>query len=119
MDTAQFKQILEEEKIALETELSAIGRKTPGVPGDWEATPEKLDVHESDDTELADKFEEFEERNAIQNQLENRLIDVKDALTKIEQGTYGICEISGEPIEEARLKANPAARTNIAHKEER
>jgi RNA polymerase-binding transcription factor DksA len=44
-----------------------------------------------------------------------RLTDVKDALAKIDAGTYGICETSGEPIEEARLRANPAARTCMHH----
>ena len=36
-------------------------------------------------------------------------------LKKIEAGTFGVCEISGEPIEEDRLDANPAARTNKAN----
>ena len=53
----------------------------------------------------------------IQNQLENRLLDVKRALEKIDNGTYGTCEVSGEQIEETRLDANPAARTSIAHKD--
>ena len=35
----------------------------------------------------------------------------------IEKGTYGICEISGQPIEAERLKANPAARTSQANQE--
>jgi RNA polymerase-binding transcription factor DksA len=32
-----------------------------------------------------------------------------EALRRIERGTYGICEISGEPIEEKRLQAIPWA----------
>ena len=47
--------------------------------------------------------------------LQARLTDVNVALGKIENGTYGICEVSGEPIEADRLEANPAARTNKAH----
>ncbi len=32
---------------------------------------------------------------------------IKDALTRIENGTYGICEECDEEISEARLKARP------------
>ena len=37
------------------------------------------------------------------------------ALQKIKAGAYGVCEISGEPIEVERLAANPAARTTLAN----
>lgn len=47
--------------------------------------------------------------------LQTRLTDVNAALGKIEAGTFGICEVSGEPIEADRLEANPAARTNKAN----
>ncbi len=50
--------------------------------------------------------------------LENRWNEVRAALKKIEAGTYGICEISGEPIEEDRLEVNPAARTCKEHMDE-
>jgi len=36
-------------------------------------------------------------------------------LKKIEDGTYGICEVGGEEIPEDRLDANPSARTCIEH----
>lgn len=32
---------------------------------------------------------------------------IKDALSRIEDGTYGVCEECGNPIEEPRLKARP------------
>ncbi len=39
---------------------------------------------------------------------ERRLIGkIKDALSRIEDGTFGICEECGEDISEARLKARP------------
>jgi Tfp pilus assembly PilM family ATPase len=43
------------------------------------------------------------------------LQEVMTALTKIEEGTYGTCEVSGDEIETDRLEANPAARTCKAH----
>lgn len=117
IDTQKYKAILEAEKDALEIKLASLGRINPENKNDWEAMPSDFDTDPADDTELGDKMEEMEEQNAVQNQLENRLVDIKRALEKIEAGTYGTCEVSGEAIEVARLDANPAARTSIAHKE--
>jgi RNA polymerase-binding protein DksA len=36
--------------------------------------------------------------------------EILDALKRIEQGTYGICEGTGKPIPKGRLEANPWAR---------
>jgi len=41
------------------------------------------------------------------------LIDVLDAIRRIEQGTFGICELTGQPIEPARLEAIPWARHSL------
>ncbi len=38
------------------------------------------------------------------------LLDVQNALQKIEEGTYGLCEGTGRPIEKKRLQAVPYAR---------
>ena len=117
MNTDVFKTLLEAEKAALEVQLARLGRKNPEVAGDWEAMPSDFDTDPADDTELGDKIEEMEAQNAVQNQLENRLVDIVRALEKIEAGTYGLCEVSGEEIESTRLNANPAARTSIANRE--
>ena len=112
----QFKEALEKEKKALEVELAGIGIKNPSN-GDWEATPDTSGGPEADENDLADRAEEFEERSSLLNTLEAKLTEVNDALDKISRGIYGICEISGEQIEETRLEANPSARTCIKHKE--
>jgi len=38
------------------------------------------------------------------------LVEIDDALSRIENGTYGICEADDEPIPKARLRAIPWAR---------
>jgi RNA polymerase-binding transcription factor DksA len=45
--------------------------------------------------------------------LEAELSDIQDALGRIDNGTYGIDEVTGEPIDPARLEAVPTARTNV------
>lgn len=115
LDTTHFKKKLEEELVTLEGELTSVGQKNPDNLKDWEAKPADLNALSSDESELADTQEEFEGNTAILKRLEVRFNDVKKALEKIGNGTYGICETSGEPIETERLEANPAARTCMKH----
>jgi RNA polymerase-binding transcription factor DksA len=115
MDTQFFKNKLLEEQARLESELASIGRINPDNPEDWEAKPTDPGEREADPNDKADMIEDYETNTAILKQLEIQLHDVKDALLRIEDGTYGICEVSGQPIEEGRLKANPTARTCIQH----
>jgi RNA polymerase-binding transcription factor DksA len=111
---AHFKQVLTDEKARLESELSNIGIKNPNVVGDWSpVVDEAIDVSTSDKNELADKFEDLEENTAISNTLETQLKEVSDALARIENGTYGIDEKTGEVIPADRLEANPSARENM------
>ncbi len=112
-DIKYFKDRLEKEKTLLEEELSTISRINPDNPSDWEATTSDMEVDSADENEVADKMEELEDNKSILNQLEPQLNEVKAALQRIEDGTYGICEISGKPIERERLEANPSARTSI------
>ncbi|MBY0538749.1 TraR/DksA C4-type zinc finger protein [Patescibacteria group bacterium] len=85
--------------------------------GDWVIRTNDIDQTETDENSQADAAEEADERIAILAELENRYRSIIHALKKMEGGTYGICEISGETIEEGRLVANPAARTCVHHME--
>jgi RNA polymerase-binding transcription factor DksA len=115
IDTNHFKNKLEEEKTKLESELASVAQKNPDNPSDWQPISVGHDIAEADENLQADAVEAFEDNTAITNSLETRYNDVKRALDKIANGTYGICEISGEEIEADRLEANPAARTCKAH----
>ena len=54
------------------------------------------------------------EVDALVGSLRDTLSDIDEALTKLDNGTYGVCEECGQPIGEARLEAMPAARLCIA-----
>ena len=45
------------------------------------------------------------------------LEEINDALKKIDEGTYGICEMCEDPIQEARLKIKPYAKYCIICRE--
>jgi len=117
-NTEHFKKLLQKELATLETELKSVGHINPDNPKDWEPSSGEVDVNASDSADIADNIESYESNTAILKQLEAQYNDVKRALDKIEKGIYGICEISGEPIEAERLEANPAARTSLAHKDQ-
>ena len=55
------------------------------------------------------------ENRALAAQLRDQLDDVERALAKLDDGTYGTCEVCGEPIGDARLEAMPATRFCIEH----
>jgi RNA polymerase-binding transcription factor DksA len=114
-DTDYFKNKLEKEKALIEEEIKTVGSVDPNNPKEFSATSNDMDIDKADDNELADKLEELSDNKGILDSLERQLKDVRDALDKITKGKYGICEISGEPIERERLEANPAARTSIKH----
>ena len=113
----EFKNLLLAEKTRLEGELSGIAHKNPDIKGDWEPSAPDLNIVVADPDEVADSIEKFENQAAIEVELEAELMNVTAALTRIEAGTYGTCTICKAPIEEARLRANPSARTCIAHRE--
>lgn len=52
---------------------------------------------------------------SILEQVESELGDVENALKKLEQGTYGTCEVCHKQIEDERLAAQPATRFCAEH----
>ncbi len=56
---------------------------------------------------------EREKDMSILEQLERELAEIEAALQRLDEGTYGIDEITGEPISPERLEAYPIARTNV------
>ena len=115
MDIQHFRELLEKEVTTLEKELATIGRKNPDQKGDWEAVEGDMVTDIAEEGDVASGMEQYEDNKSILEQLERQLNDVKSALQKIEAGTYGKCEISGEEIETDRLEANPSAKTCKAH----
>lgn len=55
---------------------------------------------------------------AIEAELQRELGRIDHAMTRIDAGTYGICEVGGEEIPVERLEARPAATLCIVHQRE-
>ncbi len=52
---------------------------------------------------------ELEKRLALEKRIRGQLAEVEHALHKFKEGTYGLCDICGQPIDPARLEALPQA----------
>ncbi len=52
---------------------------------------------------------------ALIQQAERHLAEISEALERVQEGTYGTCEVCGKPIAAARLEARPTARACVTH----
>ncbi|SDC38372.1 TraR/DksA C4-type zinc finger protein [Shouchella lonarensis] len=59
---------------------------------------------------------EYDRDAVLHKQVEDELHEVRRALAKFADGTYGICEKTGEMIPYERLEAYPTARTVAAYR---
>lgn len=114
MNTEHYEEKLKVEREKLEGEMGSIGRRNPAVPDDWESVSSETGA-EPDAVDQADVIISSESNAAILADLEARYDTVLAALGRIEKGTYGVCEVCGASIEEARLSADPAATTCVEH----
>ena len=115
MDTRRARKSLEEERSRLESEMKSLGQPNPSVPGDWELAPGTAET-EPDILDQAEIATSREDNAAVLADLEARYANVTEALSRIEGGTYGRCEVCGTSIEEARLAADPSAMTCMTHR---
>lgn len=117
LDKQKLKDKLEKERDTLLEELKGMGKFNPETKL-WEATPQEQAYPETDQNDMADRFEDFEARSSMIKTLEPRLRDIFKALKKLGGDAYGKCKICKKDIELARLQANPAARTCKKHLED-
>src|SRR3990167_1152114 len=116
LDKKKIKDKLEKERDILLEELRDMG-KLNSETGEGEATPEELDFPESDQNNMADRFEDFEARSSMIKTLEPRLNNILKAIKGLNRESFGKCGVCKKEIEMTRLEANPAARTCKEHLE--
>ena len=59
--------------------------------------------------EEATESMELEKRLALENRLQMMLTEVEKAILKLDNGTYGLCDMCNLPIDPARMEALPQA----------
>ncbi len=105
----ELKTQLLSEKARLEEELGKFATKK--TEGDYQTDfPDDIGNEQG---ENALEVEQYADNLALEQSLEAQLTDVIDALARMDNGTYGTDEETGEEIPLARLRAYPAARGNV------
>jgi RNA polymerase-binding transcription factor DksA len=89
------------------------GLRSEGLDEEEAAQSGELTHYDQHPADQASETFEREKDMAILEQLELDLAEIEAALQRIEDGTYGIDEVTGEPIDPERLDAMPTARTNV------
>lgn len=102
----QFVERQRERLIGLREELVRIRE---GVAADERDLGEAEGDTQLDSGDLSQDMFTREMDASIGEQVERRLGDVDRALEKIEEGTYGVCDDTGEEIPKGRLEAVPEA----------
>jgi DnaK suppressor protein len=99
-----LKHKLEEEKKTLELDLEKFAQKTPGSSGDFETKyPDYGRGEEENESELI----AYNTLKNIEEAIETRLWEIKEALLRLEQNVYGNCSQCGKEIEIEKLNTNP------------
>ena len=117
MDADVARQRLADERARLDGVKSTFD--TEGLNDESES--ESLGELSSYDQHQADVGTETFEREkdlSILEQVEAELADVEHALRRLDDGTYGTCEVCGKAIPDERLEAMPAARLCLEHQAE-
>lgn len=75
---------------------------------------------ERDDAGAADAAKEVLDRELDRSEMirvHEELREVEAALERVDNGTYGVSEVSGEPIPDDRLRAVPTARRLVSEQQ--
>lgn len=100
-----YRELLEQERSSLGRQLDELGFDGSAINGL---------AYDSNFADSSHATAEREEAETLAGQLRAALENVERALSRLDQGTYGICERCGQPIVPARLEAKPAVTTCIA-----
>jgi RNA polymerase-binding transcription factor DksA len=108
LDEARERLLAEQERVQ-----GLIGGLRPEFAVSERDDASELNDYDQHPADTATDTFEREKDLSILEQLEAELVEVQAALERIDAGTYGIDEETGEPIDPARLQAVPTARTNV------
>lgn len=103
VDYNLLRSRLESERKRLLDELAQL--RASGRPSEERREGSPFGKREEEATETF----ELEKRLALERRINEQLAKVEHALEKFEKGTYGFCDICGQPIDPARLEAIPQA----------
>ena len=109
MEDERARELLKRERQEVEAGLSALAREGP------EEGDERIEPGDEDSEGL---YQDELDAGLVQD-LEAKLAAVERAEARLEAGTYGLSTVSGEPIPDERLEAQPTAELTVEEEERR
>ena len=104
------QEFIQKQRARLEELRAELSQMVEGLEEDQRyRAEEEEDFTEHDSGDKSNSLFTREMDATVEQTLERRLHNVEQALQKIEEGTYGICEDTGDPIPRGRLEAVPEA----------
>lgn len=111
VDPDEARRRIEAERTRVESLIAHLrGEGLDRAENDQVGEISDYDQHPAD---LGSETFEREKDLSILESLEAELAELEAALRRLDDGTYGVDEITGEPIDPARLQALPTARRNV------
>jgi RNA polymerase-binding transcription factor len=108
-DLAHFARVLREREGQLRRQIDAARQRAAGE-GFTVVASEAPDREDPAFTDVVGEINNAE----VDRRLED-LRNVREALARIEVGSYGVCQQCGEPIAAERLEAFPTAQCDLEH----
>ena len=102
----QFRQLLITERAKLASEIKSIAEDTSKSPREASGDLSAYTVHMAD--MAADTYERELSMNIVSSEQEI-LYQIDDALKRLDDGSFGVCQQCSQPIVMSRLKAVPYA----------
>lgn len=117
MDTKRARRILlaERERLMAALQSEELAGLSEVAQKDALSELAEVDHHPAD---MGTETYEREKNVSIRMTLEAELEDIDQALWRLEQGTFGLCEVCARPIPNERLEAVPGTRFCVEHQRE-
>jgi RNA polymerase-binding transcription factor DksA len=110
-DEQHTRQRLEHDRERVQSLIT--GLRSEGLDEEESAQAGELTHYDQHPADQASDTFEREKDIAILEGLEGELAEIEAALQRLDDGSYGVDEETGRPIDPERLEAYPTARTNI------
>lgn len=107
----QFRQLLITERAKLASEIRSLAQDAAKSPREASGDLSAYTVHMAD--MAADTYDRELSMNIVSSEQE-LLYQIDDALKRLDDGTFGVCQQCSQPITMSRLKAVPYASMCIA-----
>lgn len=111
LDESQARERLESERERVNRLISSL--RSEGLDEEESAQTGELTHYDQHPADQASETFEREKDLSILERLEEELAEIEAALERLDDGTYGIDEVTGDAIDPERLEAFPTARTNV------